>query len=224
MRHVRLQVIAAFICVALPSLNLNELRAEDEPGYWAGDVSREFSSHEAGADEPTPLPAQPLVSAAPPAAMPARVARRTPAYIPADTAITNQGRQVLGFYGGQSAVATLSQMPRRTSIQTAAAPPLVPRGKQFQAVNNNGPTVSPYLNLFRDENENTAGLPNYYAFVKPQLDQRDASERQQREMQQLQRQMQRVAGGGRYQSNGRACAGAPARFMDTAQFYGNWQR
>jgi hypothetical protein len=37
------------------------------------------------------------------------------------------------------------------------------------------PTVSPYLNLFRN---NTGPLPNYYSLVRPQLNQLDFNQRQ----------------------------------------------
>jgi hypothetical protein len=37
------------------------------------------------------------------------------------------------------------------------------------------PTVSPYLNLFRN---NTGPLPNYYSLVRPQLQQQDFNQRQ----------------------------------------------
>jgi hypothetical protein len=37
------------------------------------------------------------------------------------------------------------------------------------------PTVSPYLNLFRN---NTGPLPNYYSLVRPQLYQQDFNQRQ----------------------------------------------
>jgi hypothetical protein len=43
------------------------------------------------------------------------------------------------------------------------------------------PTVSPYLNLFRN---NTGPLPNYYSLVRPQLYQQDFNQRQTQMMEQ----------------------------------------
>jgi hypothetical protein len=143
----------------------------------------------------------------------------------AQAAITNQTRQALNFYGGHSAINTLSEMPRRTPIQPAATGQLQHNGKPFQATTA-APTVSPYLNLFRDERANTEVVPSYYTYIRPQLEQQAAFQQQQQEIQRLQRQVQ---GGGQ----GRAAvapgtmfpgAGTQARYFDTAQFYGGWQR
>jgi hypothetical protein len=133
------------------------------------------------------------------------------------TPITNQTRQALNFYGGHSAINTLSSMPRRSAIQPSASGQLQHNGKPFQATSS-GPTVSPYLNLFRDERNTTEVVPSYYTFVKPQLEQQASFQQQQREIQQLQRQMQ---GGAQTTVPG---AGTQARYFDTAQFYGGWKR
>jgi hypothetical protein len=139
--------------------------------------------------------------------------------------VTNQTRQALGFYGGYSARATLSQLPRRASIQSSSPPPSRRQAKPFETIHRE-PTVSPYLNLYRDE-ENVESAPNYYAFVRPQLEQLDANRLQQREIQQLRGQLQGMSStvaGPRYQSGGMPATGTAARYMDTAQFYGGWQR
>jgi hypothetical protein len=135
-----------------------------------------------------------------------------------------QAQQLLNRYAGESAVATLSQMPRRTPIRPAESGPVRQQGKPFQAISQD-PTVSPYLNLHRAENDEE-GAPNYFAFVQPQMDQIEAGRRQQAEILRLQRQMQnnvRSAGGA-----GRGVAlpnsGVAARYRDTAQFYSGWQR
>lgn len=133
--------------------------------------------------------------------------------------ITNQTRQALNFYGGHSAINTLSAMPRRTPIQPAATGQLQHNGKPFQGTSA-APTVSPYLNLFRDERATTEVVPSYYTFVKPQLEQQATFQQQQREIQQLQRQVQ-SGGPTRGVVPG---AGTQARYFDTAQFYGGWRR
>jgi hypothetical protein len=134
--------------------------------------------------------------------------------------ISSQTRKALNFYGGQSAYSTLSEMPRRTPIQPATYGPLSHNGKPFQAAST-GPTISPYLNLFRDENENSESLPSYFSFVRPQMEQQAANQQQQREIANLQRQVQ---GGAQARAVSTPGAGVPSRFMDTAQFYGGWQR
>jgi hypothetical protein len=136
------------------------------------------------------------------------------------TPVTNQTRHALEFYGGHSAIRTLNEMPRRTAIQPNATSQISYNGKPFQSASS-GPTVSPYLNLFRDETERSESVPTYYSFVRPQLEQQATSQHQQREIQSLQRQMQ---SGQRIRTSTAPGAGTQSRFMDTAQFYGGWQR
>jgi hypothetical protein len=142
----------------------------------------------------------------------------------AEPQVTSQTKQALGFYGGYAARATLSQQPRRTPLQGSASRPLFRPAKPFQSVYRE-PTVSPYLNLHREE-ANTDGAPNYFAFVRPQLDQIDANRAQQREIQQLRGQLQSGAAvvGPQYRASGLPGTGTPARYMDTAQFYGGLRR
>lgn len=135
------------------------------------------------------------------------------------TPITNQTRQALNFYGGHSAINTLSSMPRRTPIQPASAGQLQHNGKPFQSASS-GPTVSPYLNLFRDDRTSTEVVPTYFTMVKPQLEQQASFQQQQREIQQLQRQLN--AGGAA--PTVVPGTGTQARYFDTAQFYGGWKR
>jgi hypothetical protein len=134
--------------------------------------------------------------------------------------VTNHTRKALNFYGGQRAISTLNEMPRRTPIQPTSYGPLPHNGKPFQTAST-GPTISPYLNLFRDENENGESVPTYFSFVRPQMEQQAAAQQQQRDIAQLQRQVQGRAQARAISTPG---AGVPARYMDTAQFYGGWQR
>ena len=52
------------------------------------------------------------------------------------------------------------------------------------------PTVSPYLNLLRQDTGEAA--PNYYSLVKPQIDQIDFNQQQMRQNQQMARRMQGI--------------------------------
>jgi hypothetical protein len=141
-----------------------------------------------------------------------------------DARLTNQTRQALAFYGGYSARATLSQLPRRTPVQSAPPQPMQSQLKPFQSLDAD-PTLSPYLHLDREETADD--LPNYFTFVRPQFQQRDTNLAQHRELQRLQRQLNSVSAtvvAPRYGPAGTPATGTPARFMDTAQFYGGWRR
>ena len=103
--------------------------------------------------------------------------------------LTNQTRQVLAYYRNQSAIQTLNQMPQRTAIQPATVGQLQHNGKPFEGTSG-GQTISPYLNLFRDDRNSSEAVPAYYTFVRPQLEQQATFQQQQREIQQLQRKSQ----------------------------------
>jgi hypothetical protein len=65
----------------------------------------------------------------------------------------------------------------------------------FSNINTNilRPTVSPYLNLL---NSNDPGVSNYYTYVRPQIQAREELVRQQAQINQIQRQVQRGQPGG----------------------------
>ncbi len=126
------------------------------------------------------------------------------------------------FSPSASARAILSQMPGPVPVQ-AAPPAQAPRrgGKPFESVQSQ-PTISPYLYL-NAGTANASPMTNYFAFVRPQLDQQQSAQQQQREIQQLRTQMQKMSStGGGYQAS--ANPNVAAHFMDTGQFYRRWQR
>ncbi len=139
--------------------------------------------------------------------------------------VTTQTSQALNFYGGNPARTTLSQMPRRAPMQSVAPLPPRPTSKPFQNVYRD-PTISPYLNLYRQD-EVAGSAPNYFAFVRPQMDQIEANRAQQRELQQLRGQVNGVStsiAGANYQRSQLPGTGTPSRYMDTAQFYSGRRR
>lgn len=148
------------------------------------------------------------------------------AVAPQPQAANSQIRQTLNFYGGDAARATLNQFPRRPPIQARPQQPVGQQIKPFRTVYHE-PSISPYMNLYRDERDPGNEL-NYFTLVRPQLDQIDANRSQQLEIQQLSRQLQgrqRTSGGSRAAAApGPADRNSPARYMDTAQFYGSWAR
>jgi hypothetical protein len=111
-------------------------------------------------------------------------------------------------------------MPARTPVQSLPRQHTTHRpGKPFQS-RSDEPTVSPYLNLYRDE-ERGAAIPNYFTYVRPQLEQLEANRAQQREVQQLRAQLQSASAAAAPQFGAQRTA---AQFMDTGQFYGGRPR
>lgn len=128
-------------------------------------------------------------------------------------------------YGGrQTAMGALGQAGvlrsngYRVAARTGATPPGLASAKvkPFAGIGST-PTISPYLNLFRDETENAT--PNYHAFVRPQQDQFDANRLQRAQLQQLQRQVRQAT----YQTPTTTVAGG-ARYGDTGRYYSGWRR
>src|SRR5262245_33602363 len=71
--------------------------------------------------------------------------------------------------------------------------PSPPGNLPFSNTIPNRPAVSPYLNLLNSTN---SGISNYYTLVKPQLQAREEMIRQQVQLNQIQRQVQRGQPGG----------------------------
>jgi hypothetical protein len=146
--------------------------------------------------------------------------------MPQAPTLTSGTNNTLNYYGGASARATLSQMPTRQRFipQGGAS---VGVGSTSQKSNSRqpgtatDPTLSPYLNLFREEREDS--LPNYYTFVRPAVQQVETNRNQQRQLQGLQRQVQRTA----YQTQPVGTlppTGTRSRFGDTGQYFSGFNR
>jgi hypothetical protein len=113
--------------------------------------------------------------------------------------------------------------PLRTPIQPSGSQAIRRAAKPFETIERE-PTISPYLNLDRDEDESQI-VPSYFTFVRPQLEQVQTNRLQQRELQRLQGQVQGISMQGVAPPPAAiraARVSAPARFMDTAQFYGGY--
>jgi hypothetical protein len=130
--------------------------------------------------------------------------------------------QAKSFYAGASARATLSQFPRRAPIQPIGQRQIRRQAKPFQGTEPE-PTLSPYLNLDRDEDD-SQNAPSFLTIVRPQLQQMEANQAQQREIQQLRNQVQSMSSGyaapSQYDPGRGDGMNTSAHFMDTAQFYG----
>jgi hypothetical protein len=77
----------------------------------------------------------------------------------------------------------------------AMAPDAVQSQTPFSDINTGvlRPSVSPYLNL---TNQRNSGISNYFTLVRPQIQAREALVRQQAQISQVQRQVQRGQPGG----------------------------
>jgi hypothetical protein len=143
-------------------------------------------------------------------------------HTPVEPTTNNRIRMPVGFYASPAARSTLSQLPGPAPVQSAPRLQANRRGgKPFQAVPTQ-PTISPYLYLNAGANTSNP-MTNYFAFVRPQLEQVESGRQQQREIQQLRSQLQKISAGGAG-SQPSANSNAAAHYMDTAQFYRGLQR
>ena len=177
-------------------------------------------SNTSSAQAPAKSPAASSAHAAQRPFIPSRMAPFTPA-----DAYVSQQRHAPAYFAGSSSRASLSQIPRRRVIQPA--PPQSMRGqiKPFETIYHE-PTISPYLNLDREEDA-AEGAPNYHTFVRPYQQQIETNRLQQRELQRLRGQLQGLSttiATPQYGEAAPPATGTRSRYMDTAQFYGAWRR
>ncbi|TWU29929.1 hypothetical protein [Bythopirellula polymerisocia] len=91
--------------------------------------------------------------------------------------------------------------------------------KPFQNIQR-GPTVSPYLSL--DMPETSTSLPNYYAYVRPQLQQRETNEVQAEEIRRLRQQVRMSGGRGSISKNtneGMPTTGSSSQFLNLGSYF-----
>lgn len=132
--------------------------------------------------------------------------------------VTQQTAHILNFYGSRSALNTLNRIPR-PPVATRSYPSRQ-QPKPFSAVTYERPTVSPYLNLYREDVGNAA--PNYYAFVRPQIQQQRFAQNQQYALRNMTRQLQAAStqAGNMYGRNaGVPVTGHSTRFMNHGGYY-----
>ncbi len=170
-------------------------------------------------------PQMPSISTALPAVRQAAVfpTRRVPAPAAPIPGLPSRVQKVVDFYGGSTSARTLAQIPSRptTGAQTRSSRPALPRQAQkpFQGAGTS-PTLSPYLNLFREENNDF--LPNYYAYVRPQRRQQNIARRQLTEVSRLRQQVQTVSFGsaaGASASRPAPSTGHGTRYLNTGGYY-----
>jgi hypothetical protein len=133
-------------------------------------------------------------------------------------------RPLINPYATSAGQSAMSKMPRPMPVQSIPnAQQSRTRGKPFTAMQSE-PTISPYMNLYRNDPSGQNQLLNYYTLVRPQLDQIDANKKQAADMQKLRNQ---VLNATQHPSQGQGATSDPsedgmtvsAHYMDTAQFY-----
>lgn len=142
---------------------------------------------------------------------------------PQQQAAMNRTRMPAGLYASAEARSTLNQLPGPAPIQPTPRIQANRRGgKPFQGFQNQS-TISPYMYMNAGTNTATP-ITNYLAFVRPEQEKEQASRQQEREIQQLRTQVQKMSAP--VGSNGQQAArpSSAARYMDTAQFYRGYQR
>jgi len=170
----------------------------------------------------------PAPQAAPPKQYPVRQADfvtapapQPQAYAPAPTRAPSK----VNVYSSSNAQSTLSKLPRPAPVyrqSTTTAPPKLARGKPFQSAQSfqSEPVISPYMNLYRNDDGITSGS-NYLTMVRPQQEQQQAYRQQAAEIQKLRTQLQNMSSGSAPNSGSMS---AHAHYMDTAQFYKGTRR
>jgi hypothetical protein len=185
-------------------------------------VSESTSSDSAASDGgPTLAETQPELDEAAPAPAPIVPVGLANAPVYVQPSAQQLPRRPVNLYGGNSARATLSQLPRRAPVRPGPQRPMRLSSKPFQNVGQD-PTLSPYLYLDQEEDD-AEDLPNYFTGVRPRFEQQHTNRVQQQEIQQLRNQIQTMitnAGSApQYEASRSARMGAPARYMNTGQFY-----
>lgn len=88
-------------------------------------------------------------------------------------------------------ISSVSRYTRGLAANALSAPLPNSRSKPFSNVRR-GPTLSPYLNLLRNDGDDLGGLPNYHTFVRPALEQQRINRQQRRQIQRLDQEVQQV--------------------------------
>jgi hypothetical protein len=219
-------LVVALITPSSPAVAQQESSESTIRLTSAVEADRESSSYESTAQpgQPSMEPrqvAQPIQSLGQPAEQSDRSFARPAVHMPLQSPTINQTRMPAGFYASPAARSTLNQLPGPAPVQSAPRLQNTRRGgKPFQAISPQS-TISPYLYMNAGTNTATP-ITNYLAFVRPQMEQAESGRQQQREIQQLRSQLQKMSSNGPGSQS--VNSNPAARYMDTAQFYRGLQR
>lgn len=194
--------------------------------YYGNGLDFEFGGP---ASDPPPMmqsPTPPVTAAPQPPARMNPYAAPPTGYVP-PAPLPRRAQNVMEFYSGATSQRVLTQLENRpssgrptTSTSTGEVTPPRPRQyhKPFQGASPTS-TVSPYLNLFREES--ATELPNYHVFVRPQIEQERFNRAQQAELNRLRRQVQGMPYGNQSTAmrNALPGTGSGARYFNTSGYY-----
>jgi hypothetical protein len=121
------------------------------------------------------------------------------------------------YFGGKNAQ-TVYQQPTTGQLLPKPQPVQVTRaGKPFSGTVRSS-TITPYLNL--DVRQSDVGLPNYYAFVRPKLEQQRTNQRQRQRMQRMQSELRMASTPGIMSSEGGIpTTGHSTQFLNMGNYF-----
>jgi hypothetical protein len=139
--------------------------------------------------------------------------------------LPRRAQNVVDIYAGATSQRVLAQMEQRpssgrTPSAPSAAPPVRARGANKPHQNlTTSPTLSPYMNLFREEN--AVDLPNYHTLVRPALEQQQINRANQAELMRLGRQVQAMPYGTQSTAmrGGLPSTGHSSRYFNTSGYF-----
>jgi hypothetical protein len=132
--------------------------------------------------------------------------------------LSGRTNPAFNFYGGTAASAYAPQ-PRLKPLPPPRPVNLAPTAKPFSGVQQ-AAAISPYLGLDAAR-ETESSLPNYFLYVKPQLDQQRVNRVQQAQYRQLQQQVRTAGAPGVVTSpnGGIPTTGHSSQFMNNGGYY-----
>jgi hypothetical protein len=130
--------------------------------------------------------------------------------------VSGRNNPAASYFGGSTAAAYAPRPPR--PVPSPQPVNIRPAAKPFSGVQQ-ASTISPYLGL--DARETESSLPNYFLYVKPQLDQQRMNHVQQAQYRQLQQQVRTAGAPGVVTSpnGGIPTTGHSAQFMNNGGYY-----
>ena len=172
------------------------------------------ASLQATAPAQTPI----AYSTVPTGAMPAATAQPPGSY----ERVSGRNNPALSFYGGSAAMAYSA--PRARPLPPPRPVNLAPNAKPFTGVQQTS-GVTPYLGLDAAR-ETDNSLPNYYTYVRPQLDQQRMNQVQLAQFRRLQQQVRTASSPGVAMSahGGIPTTGSSDQFQNHGGYYPTRQR
>ncbi len=213
--------VIASLFVALTTPNSPSMAQQDVGGssirLASATESVRYDSNEQSYDPPPAQPVRQSAMQSGPSLAPPVV------HAPAQPPAMNGTKMPAGFYASEEARATLQQLPGPAPVRSAPRLQATRRGgKPFQGIQSQS-TISPYLYMNAAGSSSTA-IANYLAFVRPELEKEEVNRQQQRELQQLRTQVQKMSSGTATNVRQGTRPTGAAHYMDTAQFYRGLQR